>query len=451
MPFWMLKRVWRSLEKRLMVKSRKKILELVRKFYRENYKNKEFVGGKTYIPYSGRVFDEQEMINLVDAGLDFWLTSGRFAEAFEKEFARLIGRKSCLLCNSGSSANLLAVSSLTSGQLKDKRLKPGDEVITTACGFPTTLNPIIQNNLIPVFIDVELGNYNISVHDLEKAISRRTKAIFIAHTLGNTCDIAALVKISKKHDLWLIEDNCDALGTKFKNRLTGSFGHMATFSFYPPHHITMGEGGAVVTNDPLLRKILLSFRDWGRDCWCASGVDNSCARRFSQKLGDLPFGYDHKYIYSHVGYNLKLTDMQAAVGLAQLEKLPGFIKKRKENFNRIYRSLKIYERYFFLPEVSKGVQPSWFGFPLLVKDEAGFSRSDIVNFLEKNMVGTRMLFGGNLIRQPAYKSVKYRIFGSLSNTDRVMNGLFWIGLYPGLTGEMIDYILETFKRFFKEL
>jgi CDP-6-deoxy-D-xylo-4-hexulose-3-dehydrase len=433
-----------------MDKLREQILSKIRHFYKKNYSKKEFIPGKTCIPYAGRVFDGRELSSLVDAGLDFWLTAGRFADAFEDRFARFLGRKFCFLCNSGSSANLLAISSLFSPYLKNKKLKSEDEVITTACGFPTTLNPILQNNLIPVFVDVEPVNYNISTKILEQAISKRTRAIFIAHTLGNTADLEAISHLVKKYDLWLIEDNCDALGTTYGGKLTGTFGHLSTFSFYPPHHITMGEGGAVTTNDPLLKKIILSYRDWGRDCWCASGKDNTCGKRFSQKSGSLPFGYDHKYVYSHIGYNLKITDMQAAVGLAQLEKLPRFIEMRRKNFDLLYAGLKKFEEFFILPLANKKARPSWFGFPLLVKVKAPFTRAEIVDFLEQRKIATRMLFGGNLLRQPAYLHIKHRVVGELKNTDNVMNNLFWIGVYPGLTSEMIDYILATFQIFLKE-
>jgi CDP-6-deoxy-D-xylo-4-hexulose-3-dehydrase len=389
------------------------------------------------------------MINLVDASLDFWLTSGRYADEFERKFADFLGLKYCLITNSGSSANLLAISALTSPKLKERQLKPGDEVITIACGFPTTLNPIIQNNLIPVFVDIKLGTYNIDTSKIEKAISKKTKAIFIAHTLGNPFNLEKILKIAKKCNLWVVEDNCDALGSKYKNKYTGTFGDISTYSFYPAHHITMGEGGAVLTNNFELKKIIASFRDWGRDCWCGPGQDNTCKNRFSWQLGKLPKGYDHKYIYSHIGYNLKVTDMQAAVGLAQLQKLPFFIKKRIENFNAIYKILKPYEKYLLLPAIEKNCQPSWFGFPILIKKTAYFTRADIVNYLEKNHIATRMLFGGNLLKQPAYENIKHRVVGNLENTDIVMNDLFWIGVYPGITREKLNYIKKTFNEFFK--
>ena len=430
-------------------KIKKEIFQKVKEFYKYRKQKEKFVAGKTRVNYAGRVYDEKEMINLIDASLDFWLTAGKYAKKFEEEFAKFLGVKYCLLTNSGSSANLLAISALTSPKLGKRRLKPGDEVITTACGFPTTLNPIIQNNLTPVFIDINLGTYNIQTEKIEKAISKKTKAIFAAHTLGNPINLDKILKIVKKYNLWFIEDNSDALGSKYRGRYTGTFGDIATLSFYPAHQMTMGEGGAVVTNNPLLKKIIASFRDWGRDCWCEPGCDNTCRKRFSWKLGKLPFGYDHKYIYSHIGYNLKITDMQAAIGVAQLKKLPYFIKTRRKNFDYLYKSLKKYEKYFILPKPEKNSQPCWFGFPLLVKKDAPFTRNEIVQYLENNKITTRMLFGGNLIKQPAYQNVKCRIFNSLKNTDLVMNNLFWIGVYPGLNKEMLDYMVESFKEFLK--
>jgi CDP-6-deoxy-D-xylo-4-hexulose-3-dehydrase len=409
----------------------------------------QFIPGSTRIPYARRVYNEKELISLIDASLDFWLTTGRYAEQFEKDLADFLGVKYCLLTNSGSSANLLAVSALTSPKLGEKRLKAGDEVITTACGFPTTLNPIIQNNLVPVFIDVDLGSYNIQAKQIDKAISEKTKAIVIPHTLGNPADLDTIMKIVKKYDLWFIEDNCDALGSRYRGKHTGSFGHISTCSFYPAHHITMGEGGAVITSDPLLKKIIMSFRDWGRDCWCDPGCDNTCKRRFDWQLGDLPQGYDHKSIYSHIGYNLKATDMQAAVGVEQLKKLPGFIDKRKDNFNVLYQELKKYEDYFILPHATPYSEPSWFGFPLLVRSDALFSRESIVTYLEEKKIATRMLFGGNLLRQPGYKEIQYRVVESLKNTDFVMNNLFWIGVYPGLTKDMVEYVEQCFKEFIR--
>jgi len=425
---------------------------IVEKHYSEVHKkNKQFIRGKTYIHYAERVYNAEEMKALIDSSLDFWLTAGRFAKQFEKEFAKFLGVKHCILTNSGSSANLLAISALTSPKLGKRRLKPGDEVITTACAFPTTINPIIQNNLIPVFIDVDIETYNIQVDKIEEALSEKTKVIFLAHTLGNPFDLDKVISIAQKYNLWVIEDNCDALGSKYKEKYTGAFGHIATFSFYPAHHITMGEGGALVTNDTQLKHIILSFRDWGRDCWCEPGCDNTCGKRFGWQLGTLPYGYDHKYIYSHLGYNLKVTDMQAAVGVAQLKKLPSFIEARKRNWRYFYEKLKKYEDYFILPRATDKSDPSWFGFPLTVKENAPFSRNELVNYLEENKIATRLLFSGNIIRHPSFENVKYRVYGSLSNTDRIMNNTFWIGVYPGLTTEMIEYIMNIFEEFIKRI
>ena len=428
---------------------RNQIIDKVKKFYRSKGKDR-FVPGKTPIGYGGRVYNEKELINLVDSSLDFWLTAGKYAREFEKKLADFLGIKYCLLTNSGSSANLLALSALTSPLLKRRRLKPGDEVITVACGFPTTVNAIIQNNLVPVFVDIEIGTYNIDIEKIERAVTRKTKAIFVAHTLGNPVELDKIKKIVKKYNLWFIEDNCDALGSKYKGRFTGTFGHIATCSFYPPHHITMGEGGALLTDDPLLKKIITSFRDWGRDCWCEPGHDNTCKKRFSQKFGGLPFGYDHKYVYSHIGYNLKITDMQAAIGVAQLGKLKRFINARQNNFNFLYKYLKEYQDYFVLPKATKGSRPSWFGFPVSVKKAAPFNRKDIVKYLEDSKIATRMLFGGNLTKQPAYKGIRYRVCGQLTNTDIVMNNLFWVGVYPGLGPEKINYVANKFGTFIKD-
>ena len=430
---------------------KQKIFDNVKEFYRSYHQVNNAKKSIDHIPYAGRVFDEKELIALVDSSLDFWLTAGRYADKFEKGLAHFLKARYCLLTNSGSSANLLAVSALTSPLLRNRQLKQGDEVITTACGFPTTLNPILQNNLIPVFVDVDLGTYNIQAGKIENAVSKKTKAIFTVHTLGNPVDIDAVKKIVKKYNLWWIEDNCDSLGSKYRGQYTGTFGDMSTSSFYPPHHLTMGEGGAVLTDDLLLRKILLSFRDWGRDCWCASGYDNTCKKRFSQKFGELPYGYDHKYVYSHIGYNLKVTDMQAAIGVEQLKKLSKFIKARKSNFSFLKRRLIKYKKYLILPTSTEGSSPSWFGFPILVKGRSPFTRNDIVHYLEQNKIATRMLFGGNLIKQPAYMHTKYKVSGSLNNTDLVMNNLFWIGVYPGLTKEMLNYVCEQFDTFFKKL
>jgi len=429
---------------------RKEIFEKVKRLYKLRKNQGKFIPGKTRVNYAGRIYDEKEIINLVDSSLDFWLTAGRYARKFEEEFAKFLGVKYCLLTNSGSSANLLAISALTSPKLGKRRLKPGDEIITVACGFPTTLNPIIQNNLVPVFVDVDLGTYNIQLDRIEKAISKKTRAIFIAHTLGNPVNLEKILKIVKKHNLWFIEDNCDALGSKYKGKFTGTFADISTFSFYPAHQITMGEGGAVVTNNLLLKRIIASFRDWGRDCWCEPGHDNTCGKRFGWKLGKLPFGYDHKYIYSHIGYNLKVTDMQAAIGVAQLKKLPSFIKARRRNFDKLYKFFKNYQNYFILPQPEKNSKPCWFGFPILVKENAPFTRAEIVNYLEENKIATRMLFGGNLTKQPAYQNVKYKIIDSLKNTDYILNNLFWIGVYPGIGKDQRKYMLDIFKSFLSE-
>jgi CDP-6-deoxy-D-xylo-4-hexulose-3-dehydrase len=429
---------------------RQRILELVQEYYEAEFAEKTFVAGETAVSVSGRSFDGDEMVHLVDASLDFWLTTGRFAEQFERDFARYVGVRHAMLCNSGSSANLLALSALTSPSLGERRLHPGDEVITVAAGFPTTVNPIVQNRLMPVFLDVELPSYNMSLAHLEEAITPRTKAIIVAHTLGNPFELDAVLEVVNRHNLWLIEDNCDALGSTYHGRLTGTFGHLATISFYPAHHITMGEGGCVLTRHSRLKKLVESFRDWGRDCWCVPGETNTCGTRFEWQLGDLPYGYDHKYIYSHVGYNLKLTDMQAAVGLAQLQKLPGFIETRKRNWRYLRDGLAPFEEFLILPEPTPDSDPSWFGFLLTVRPDAPFSRNELINFLETNRVATRLLFSGNITRQPAYQDVPYRVVGDLTNTDVVMNQTFWIGVYPSLTPEMLDYAIDVFARFFKQ-
>lgn len=429
---------------------KRQILALVRQYYEAEFGPDDFVPGETPVPVSGRTFDAEEIVSLVDASLDFWLTTGRFAAQFERNFARYIGVRHAMLCNSGSSANLLALSSLTSPQLAERQLQPGDEVITVAAGFPTTVNPIVQNRLVPVFLDIDLRTCNLSIDHLEEAITPRTKAIMIAHTLGNPFDVDAVLDVVNRHNLWLVEDNCDAVGSTYRGRLTGSFGHLATVSFYPAHHITMGEGGCVLTRHAWLKKIVESFRDWGRDCWCAPGVANTCGKRFEWQLGDLPCGYDHKYIYSHVGYNLKLTDMQAAVGVSQLGKLPEFIAARKRNWQQLYDGLKAFEEFLVLPEPAPHSDPSWFGFLLAVRPEAPFSRNELVRYLEERQVATRLLFSGNLTRQPAYQNVHYRVVGELTNTDVVMNQTFWIGVYPRLTPAMIAYVLESFADFFRD-
>ncbi len=423
------------------------ILERIAAYYAANWTTKPFVPGVTPVPVSGRVFDADDVRTLVDAALDFWLTTGRFAEEFERAFAHFLGVRYALLCNSGSSANLLALSALTSPRLGDRRLKPGDEVLTVAAGFPSTVSPIVQNNLCPVFLDIQLPTYNVDPAALADAIGPRTRAIMLAHTLGNPFDLAAVLAVAKRHNLWIIEDNCDALGSRYHERLTGTFGDLATESFYPAHHITMGEGGCVMTNHPLLKVLVESFRDWGRDCYCAPGKANTCGKRFGWKLGDLPQGYDHKYIYSHIGYNMKATDMQAAVGVAQLKKLPSFMERRKRNWQRLREGLQSLEEFFILPEATPGSEPSWFGFLLTIRPGAPFTRQELVRHLEDRNIGTRLLFAGNLLKQPAYQSVPRRVVGELSNTDLVMNHTFWIGVYPGITDEMIEYVVSVLRDF----
>jgi len=425
----------------------------IKKIYKNKFLSKKFIPGRSFVPVSGKVFDENELIFAVNAVMDGWWTEGEYAVKFEKKLADFLRLKFCSIVNSGSSANLLALSALTSFRIpKEKRLKKGDEVITVAAGFPTTINPIVQNGLIPVFVDVSLGNYNAKLLDIKKAISPKTKAIFIAHTLGNPFEVDELRKFCDKNNLWLIEDNCDALGSKYNGQFTGTFGHISTCSFYPAHHITMAEGGAVLTNNPVLNKIVRSMRDWGRDCVCPTGVDNVCKNRFGWKLGDLPKGYDHKYIYSEMGYNLKTTDIQAAIGLAQLSKLSKFIKKRKENFDYLYKSLKKFEKYFILPKWSDKADPSWFGFLLTVKPDVKFSREDLIRYLNDKKIGTRLLFAGNITKQPYFKNYKinYKVVGDLKNTDIIMNQTFWIGVYPGLSKVMLNYIIKSFREFIKK-
>lgn len=414
-------------------------------------KQKRLVPGQDYLAASGKVLDDADLHALIESAADMWLTAGRFTEQFENAFAKFLGVTHCSLTNSGSSANLLAIAALTSHKLGDRRLKKGDEIITAAAGFPTTVAPIVQHGLIPVFVDVEVGTYNADVRQLENAISDRTRAIFLAHTLGNPFDVAAVSQICAGRDLWLIEDNCDALGSRFDSRLTGTFGHVATHSFYPAHHITMGEGGAVVTNDEQLYRIVNSFRDWGRDCWCPPGADDSCRRRFDWQLGALPRGYDHKYTYSHLGYNLKVTDMQAAVGLSQLSKLGEFIRKRKENWSALHEGLQECEKYLILPERAEPRDPSWFGFAISVRPDCGLTRAELTRFLESKKIGTRPLFAGNVVRQPAFteQEISYRVAAPLTNTDFVMNNTFWIGVWPGLDAACIDYIETTLKEVLK--
>ena len=424
---------------------RRQILLLVEEYCAEAFPAPPFSAGQNTVPVSGRVFDGAEMGLLVDASLDFWLTTGRYAARFEREFARWMGIRECSLVNSGSSANLCAVSALTSPKLGDRRLVAGDEVITVAAGFPTTVNPIIQNGLVPVFVDITVPTYNVDVTQLEAALSPRTRALILAHTLGNPFDIDAVTEFARRHHLWLIEDCCDAVGSNWRGRSVGSFGDLATTSFYPAHHITMGEGGAVLTNQPLLRTLVESFRDWGRDCWCQPGCDNTCGKRFDWQLGELPCGYDHKYTYSHIGYNLKLTDMQAAVGVAQLQKLEAFVAARRYNFACLREGLRELEEFFILPEATAGGDPAWFGFPIAVRPGAPFSRNQVTGYLEERKIATRLLFGGNLTRQPAYQGKTFRTVGTLKNSDFVMDQVFWIGIYPGITPKMIDYTLETFQ------
>jgi CDP-4-dehydro-6-deoxyglucose reductase, E1 len=429
---------------------RENIIELTSIYFSEYHVEKTFVPGEDYVRYSGRVFDQEEGKSLISAALDFWLTAGDYAKELEKKLAKHLGLRHTLLTNSGSSANLLAMSALTSEKLGDRRLVEGDEVITVAMGFPTTLNPIYQNNLIPVLCDVELGTYNIEPEVLERAISDKTKAIFLAHTLGNPFDIDLILEIAKKHDLWVIEDNCDALGSTWRKKQTGTFGSLSTQSFYPPHHITLGEGGAVNTNKPVLKSIVESFRDWGRDCWCEPGKDNTCGKRFNWELGELPKGYDHKYIYSHIGYNLKVTDLQAAIGVAQMDKLPRFTQARKANHKFYMEKFKKYEEFFILPQKAEQADPSWFGFILTLKENTPFTRNQIVEHLEESKVATRMLFGGNLTKHPAYIGKKCRIVSDLTNSDYIMRNSFWIGVYPGITSEMRKYVVEVFDSFLKQ-
>lgn len=422
---------------------RKQILELSREYYAANWPEREFVSGESFVPVSGKVFDAHELEALLDASLDFWLTAGRYAQVFERKLAQWWGVRHAMLVNSGSSANLVAVSSLTSPKLGGDRLVPGDEVITTAEGFPTTVNPIIQNGLVPVFVDAHLPTYNLDTAMLEAAIGPRTRAIVAAHTLGNPFDLAEVMRVAEKHDLWVIEDTCDALGAEYDGQKVGTFGDLSTVSFYPAHHITMGEGGAVMTSSTRMKVIAESFRDWGRDCWCEPGKDNTCGKRFHWQLGELPYGYDHKYTYSHIGYNLKVTDMQAAIGVAQLDKVDGFIETRRRNFNYLWAALRSVEDLIILPEATPRSTPSWFGFPITIRDENGPARNAIVTHLESKRIATRLLFGGNLLRQPAYSDIKHRVVGDLRNADVIMHRTFWVGIFPGLGTQQLDYIAET--------
>jgi CDP-6-deoxy-D-xylo-4-hexulose-3-dehydrase len=426
-----------------------KILDLVNNYSNISFKAQEFIPGVSEVPVSGKVIGNLELKNMVEASLDGWLTSGRFNQQFQEKLSKILGVKCLLTVNSGSSANLIAFSTLTSPKLKERAILKGDEVISVAAGFPTTVNPIIQSGAIPVFVDVKIPTYNIDENLVEAAITKRTKAVMLAHTLGNPFNVQKIKEICEKYNLWLIEDSCDALGSKFNNQNVGTFGDLATLSFYPAHHITMGEGGAIFTNSKKLERIAESFRDWGRDCYCEPGKDNTCNKRFGWKLGDLPFGYDHKYTYSHLGYNMKITDMQAACGLAQLEKLNLFITKRKENFNFLYNNLKNLEDFLILPEPEKNSDPSWFGFALSLRKNNQYNRNDLIKYLNENKIGTRLLFSGNLIKQPYMKSITFKVFGELKNTDFIMNNTFWIGLYPGLSLKHLEYVIIKLKDYFK--
>jgi len=437
------------------LKLKREILAKVNEYYKEVHASKaDFVSGKSRVTYGGRVYDAKEIQNLVDAALEFWLTEGRFTQEFEQKLAKHLDAKFSLFVNSGSSANLLAFTTLTSPLLGERRIKRGDEVITVAAGFPTTVSPIINYGAVPVFVDVTLedGTYNIDCNLLERALSAKTKLIMVAHTLGNPCDLKALKAFCNKHKLWLVEDNCDALGSKYAGKFTGTCGDIGTSSFYPPHHITTGEGGAIYTSNPLLYKIARSLRDWGKDCICPSGKDNVCGARFSQQFGTLPFGYDHKYIYSHFGDNLRATDLQAAIGIAQLAKLNKFGEKRRSNWQMIFNGLKDLEKFFILPKATTNSDPSWFGFLLTVRKNAGFTREAIVNYLEEHKIQTRMLFAGNLIRQPCFDQMRttkkgYRVVGNLKNTDRIMQDTFWVGVYPGMKKEQLSYMLKIIQEF----
>lgn len=427
---------------------RQKIAALVDEYAKIKYAEKSFEPGNTIIPPSGKVLDGQELKHMIEASLDGWLTTGRFNEAFEKRLAEYLGVKFLITVNSGSSANLIAFSTLTSPRLKERSIKPGDEVIGVAAGFPTTVNPILQFGAVPVFVDIDIKTHNIDISKLEEAISPKTKAIMLAHSLGNPFNLKVVKEICEKYNLWLIEDNCDALGSRYDGKLTGTFGDIGTLSFYPAHHITMGEGGAVFTNNSELKLIAESFRDWGRDCYCAPGKDNTCGKRFCWKLGNLPEGYDHKYTYSHLGFNLKITDMQAACGLAQLDKLEHFIQARKANFAYLKERLSSCEEFLELPEATENSDPSWFGFLMTIKPDAGIRRVDLISYLDQNKIGTRLLFAGNLTRQPYMLGRNYRVSGSLDNTDIVMNNSFWIGVYPGLSQEMLDFSANKIESFF---
>ena len=427
---------------------RNDIATLVEQYAEDEFAAKDFVPGETVIPPSGKVIGAPEIKAMVEASLDGWLTTGRFNDAFEQKLADYIGVPHLLTTTSGSSANLLAMTALTSPKLGDRALKPGDEVITVAAGFPTTVNPTVQNGLVPVFIDVDIPTYNVDPKLIEAAVSDKTKAIMIAHTLGNPFDLSEVRRVADKYGLWLIEDCCDALGSTYNGQKVGTFGDIATLSFYPAHHITMGEGGAVFTKSGELIKIIESFRDWGRDCYCKPGCDNTCGKRFEQQLGSLPYGYDHKYTYSHIGYNLKITDMQAACGLAQMDRVEWLVQKRKDNYAYLKAGLKSCEEFLELPEPTPNSEPSWFGFPITIKETAGVNRLDLLKFLDEAKIGTRLLFAGNLIRQPYFVNVNYRVVGELTNTDRIMNNTFWLGVYPGLNEQHLDYVVSKVEEFF---
>jgi CDP-4-dehydro-6-deoxyglucose reductase, E1 len=425
------------------------ILKLVEQYYQERFADRSFDPGRDTIHYAGRVFDADELVNLVDSSLDFFLTASRYADQFENDFSEYFDLHHACLVNSGSSANLVAFTALTSPKLGDRRLHPGDEVITVAASFPTTVAPMVQNQLVPVFVDVNLGDYTAIPDRIGEAVGPRTRLIAMAHTLGVPFDLDTVMRLARAHNLWVIEDNCDALGSRYRGQLTGTFGDISTVSFYPAHHITMGEGGCVLSRDELLGRIIRSIRDWGRDCYCAGGENNTCGKRFSQQFGDLPFGYDHKYVYTHIGYNLKITDMKAAVGVAQLGKLDGFIARRKINFQKLHLMLEPYQDRLVLPRSTPNSDPSWFGFAITVQGNAGFSRNDLTRFLEANRIETRPLFSGNLLRQPAYRDIDHRVVGSLVNTDAIMDRTFFIGVYPGIDDSRLEYIGSVFDRFMR--
>ncbi len=423
------------------------ILKLVEEYYEARFAKRDFNPDTDFVHYAGRVFDADELVKLVDSSLDFFLTASRYSDQFENDFAEFFGLSNAFIVNSGSSANLVAITALTSPKLGERRLLPGDEVITVAAGFPTTVAPLVQNQLVPVFVDVNLGDYTAIPSRIEEAIGPKTRAIAMAHTMGVPFDLDTVMRLAKQHNLWVVEDNCDALGSRYRGQLTGTFGDIATVSFYPAHHITMGEGGAVITGSDLLGRIARSLRDWGRDCYCAGGENNTCGKRFSQQFGTLPFGYDHKYVYSHIGYNLKVTDMQAAIGMAQFAKLEGFIERRKANFRSIHAMLEPYEDRLLLPQAAPNSDPSWFGFVITVREDAGFTRNDLTRFLEANRIETRNLFSGNLLRQPAFMNIEHRVVGDLTNTDIIMNSTFFIGVYPGIDEFQLEYISSVFERF----